>query len=47
MTFDRWGEVIFESRDASVGWDGTYSGDARNVQDGVYTYKIVYKFKKD
>ncbi|MGB1453764.1 MAG: gliding motility-associated C-terminal domain-containing protein, partial [Crocinitomicaceae bacterium] len=46
MIFDRWGEVIFESRDASIGWDGTYSGDARNVQDGVYTYKIVYKVKK-
>ena len=46
MIFDRWGEVIFESRDATVGWDGTYSGDARNVQDGVYTYKIVYKVKK-
>ena len=46
MIFDRWGEVIFESRDATVGWDGSYSGDARNVQDGVYTYKIVYKVKK-
>jgi len=45
MIFDRWGEVIFESHDAEIGWDGTYGG-AKSVQDGVYTYKIVYKVKK-
>ena len=37
--------MIFESHDAEIGWDGTFGG-VRNVEDGVYTYKIVYKVKK-
>jgi len=43
--FDRWGEIIWESHNLSVGWDGTYGQDGLQVQDGVYTYKIVYKLK--
>jgi len=38
--FNRWGEVIFESYDHNVGWDGTYGGEI--VQQGVYTYKIEF-----
>ncbi len=38
MIFNRWGEVIFESRDIDFGWDGTYNG--RACQDGTYTWKI-------
>jgi gliding motility-associated-like protein len=41
VLFNRWGEIIFESHDASVGWDGTYNGDP--VQDGTYTWKIEFK----
>ena len=36
--FNRWGELIWESFDPEVGWDGTMNGAA--VQDGVYTWKI-------
>jgi gliding motility-associated-like protein len=39
--FNRWGEVIWESHDDSVGWDGTYGG--RMVQEGVYTWVIDFK----
>src|SRR5690606_26881439 len=39
--FNRWGEMIWESHDASVGWDGTYNGQL--VPDGVYTWKIKFK----
>jgi gliding motility-associated-like protein len=39
LIFDRWGEIIFESRNAEVGWDGTYGGNL--VQDGVYIWKIT------
>ncbi|SFT72890.1 gliding motility-associated C-terminal domain-containing protein [Lishizhenia tianjinensis] len=39
--FNRWGEVIFESKDINEGWDGTYKG--KLCQDGVYTWKIKYK----
>lgn len=42
MIFNRWGELIFESYDASKGWDGTY-GDLGLVQDGVYVWKIEFK----
>jgi gliding motility-associated-like protein len=37
---NRWGEVIFESNDAKVGWDGTYNGTI--MQDGNYLYELNY-----
>ncbi|MEY3236018.1 MAG: hypothetical protein RI883_119, partial [Bacteroidota bacterium] len=45
LIFNRWGELIFESHDASVGWDGTYgsNGQIGIVQDGTYTWKIEFK----
>ncbi len=39
--FNRWGQVLFESYDPSVGWDGTFNGVM--VQDGTYGYAIRYK----
>jgi gliding motility-associated-like protein len=36
--YNRWGEIIFESYNKNVGWDGTYNGD--KVQDGTYTWQI-------
>jgi gliding motility-associated-like protein len=41
--YNRWGEVIFESHNALVGWDGTYGQDAIEVPSGLYQYRIVYK----
>jgi gliding motility-associated-like protein len=41
--FNRWGEIVWESHDASVGWDATYGTDGRPVQDGTYTWKIDFK----
>jgi gliding motility-associated-like protein len=40
--FNRWGEIVFESYDATKGWDGTYS-DQGLVQDGVYIWQIEFK----
>jgi gliding motility-associated-like protein len=37
MIFDRWGEMVFHSKDMSIGWNGSYKGGAA-VQD-VYVYK--------
>jgi gliding motility-associated-like protein len=43
LVFNRWGELLFESHDVSIGWDGTYGVGAHKAQDGVYTWKIIYK----
>ena len=45
--FDRWGELIFESFDLHVGWDGTYKVNQGMVQDGMYIWKIDFKLKKN
>lgn len=39
--YNRWGQVLFESFDSSVGWDGTFNG--KYVQDGTYGYTLRYK----
>ncbi len=36
LIFNRWGEVVWESHDPEVGWDGVYNG--KIVQDGTYTW---------
>ena len=43
MIFNRWGELIFESYDASKGWPGTYGEFGELVQDGVYTWRVIFK----
>ncbi|MCH2223434.1 MAG: gliding motility-associated C-terminal domain-containing protein, partial [Crocinitomicaceae bacterium] len=43
--FNRWGEIIFESHDMQVGWDGKFGRNGReDVQDGVYTWKVEAGF---
>ncbi|MEX1002497.1 MAG: PKD domain-containing protein, partial [Crocinitomicaceae bacterium] len=39
--FNRWGEVVFESYDPSVGWDGTY-GQGGLVPEGVYVWQLDF-----
>ena len=39
--FNRWGELIFESKDLNFKWDGTYQG--HKVQQGTYTWLLKYK----
>jgi gliding motility-associated-like protein len=43
LIYNRWGEVIFESHNAEIGWEGTYGVDGKIVQDGTYTWTIEYK----
>jgi len=44
LIFNRWGEVVFESNDASIGWDGTYGAESnRIVKEGTYVWKIEFK----
>lgn len=41
--FNRWGEIVFETKNHEVGWDGTYNGVI--AMDGVYTWRIEVKTK--
>jgi len=43
--FDRWGELIFESTDPKIGWDGYYR--EKLCQAGVYIWKVYIKFIDD
>ena len=36
--YNRWGDLIFESSNASNKWDGTFKGN--KVPEGIYVYKI-------
>lgn len=37
--YDRWGELLFESDNASQQWDGSYKG--KTVPQGVYVYQLT------
>ena len=43
--YNRWGETIWESNDASAGWDGTYGIDGLRVPSGIYNWTIRYGSK--
>jgi gliding motility-associated-like protein len=44
--YNRWGELIFQTKDINIGWDGSYSL-ARKCQDGVYTWEIEFKSRTE
>ena len=44
IIFNRWGEVIYESRDSNDYWDGTYNNSP--CPAGAYTYRFQFKDKK-
>ncbi|HOH84325.1 MAG TPA: gliding motility-associated C-terminal domain-containing protein, partial [Bacteroidales bacterium] len=39
IIFDRWGEEVFESKDISIGWDGTFKG--KKMPSDVYVYRLI------
>lgn len=41
--FNRWGDLLFESHNTDVGWDGKFNNQV--VEDGVYIWKIIIKHK--
>ncbi|MFM7022054.1 MAG: gliding motility-associated C-terminal domain-containing protein [Flavobacteriales bacterium] len=45
--FDRWGEVIFHSKNMTEGWNGKKYNDLRDAQVDVYVWKIKYKYWSD
>ena len=38
--YNRWGEIIWESNDSNVGWDGTYNNTT--CPDGIYTWVLRF-----
>jgi gliding motility-associated-like protein len=38
LVYNRWGEVIFESTNAKMQWDGKYKGTP--VEQGTYVYQV-------
>jgi len=42
--YNRWGEIIFESHDVNIGWDGSYGiNNIKVAQDGTYVWRIKIK----
>jgi gliding motility-associated-like protein len=41
LIFNRWGEIVWESNNIDIPWDGTYNGQL--VPDGTYVWKIRTK----
>jgi gliding motility-associated-like protein len=43
--YDRWGELIFESHNAQIGWDGTYNNQL--IGSNTYIWKLNFKEKQN
>ena len=43
--YNRWGELVFESFDKNLGWDGVYKGVPQELE--VYTYLVKARFLDD
>ena len=41
--FNRWGEIIFESYDAAVGWDGNY--DHENLSTDIFIWQVEFQLE--
>ena len=46
LIFNRWGEMVFETHNSEIGWDGSYGVNGTKATDGAYTWKITYKNPK-
>lgn len=38
--YNRWGEMLFQSSDVNIGWDGTYNGQL--LKEGTYTWVLEF-----
>ena len=44
IIYNRWGEILFRSKDLNFTWDGKHNG--KTVPDGFYVYRLTYKSPK-
>lgn len=45
--FNRWGQLLFESNDINIGWDGTYNGVPQNMETYVYQVSVETYIDKE
>ena len=43
--FDRWGQVVFETRNPEEGWDGLIKGLPARM--GVYVFQLSFRMKNN
>ena len=43
--YNRWGELMFQSFDPNIGWDGTYQNNL--CQSGTYIWKVSFKLSQN
>lgn len=43
MVYDRWGEVVFETKDIQEGWDGSIKGQGNPSKTDVYVWRLITK----
>lgn len=41
--FDRWGHVLYHTKDVTKGWDGSLQNKGEPLKEEVYIYRIKYK----
>lgn len=41
--YDRWGQLVFESTDITLGWNGTKQNAGADLPAGVYIYQYTYE----
>jgi hypothetical protein len=44
QVYNRWGTLIYESRDIYKGWDGYFFGNSHLAVQGVYVWKVTGKY---
>ena len=43
LVFNRWGELLFQSQDPQVGWDGYFNG--KLCAQDVYVFKVTAQYE--
>lgn len=41
--FNRWGQLVFESSDPNIGWNGLLNNNGQASPQGVYVFKVSYR----
>ena len=45
--YNRWGQLVFESNNPEIGWDGSYGNEGRDCEIGTYTWVITVQSMQD